>query len=51
MNKKPKKFAELKKYSNFATSNLMKLIVPWCNGNTCDFGSYVSGSSPDGITF
>ena len=23
---------------------------PWCNGNTADFGSVISGSSPDGST-
>ncbi len=25
-------------------------IVPWCNGNTTDFGSVISSSSLDGIT-
>ncbi len=25
-------------------------IVPWCNGNTSDFGSDISSSSLDGIT-
>ena len=25
-------------------------IELWCNGNTQDFGSWISGSSPDGST-
>ena len=26
------------------------VIVPWCNGNTTDFGSVISSSNLDGIT-
>ena len=26
------------------------MFDPWCNGNTADFGSVISGSSPDGST-
>lgn len=30
--------------------NLNNEDVPWCNGNTYDFGSYIPSSSLGGIT-
>ena len=40
----------LEKCITFASSKHHNEIVPWCNGNTYDFGSYIPSSSLGGIT-
>lgn len=45
-----KKFVHLEKCITFASSKQQNEIVPWCNGNTYDFGSYVPSSNLGGIT-
>ena len=43
-------FRFLQKLFIFATLLEKHVFVPWCNGNTLDFGSSIQGSSPCGTT-
>ena len=50
----PENLGEWKKRRTFAPlskgSNLVKVIVSWCNGSTTDFGSVCLGSNPNETT-
>ena len=50
----PENLGEWKKHRTFAPlskgSNLVKVIVSWCNGSTTDFGSVCLGSNPNETT-
>ncbi len=46
----PDKIGFYKINFNFALRYKRKILVPWCNGSTTDFGSVSLGSNPGGTT-